>query len=79
MNNQDPMNSFYSEEQPKTDMLSHFLFSKKLDDENDRDNSLDFPFSNKKPKKRNLPNDDNSLLNLDDDKKVEFFDDEDDD
>lgn len=70
------MYSFYSDEQPKTDMLSHYLFSKKREEENDRDNSLDFPFSNKKPKKKNIQNDDNSLLNMDDDKIEQFEDDD---
>ena len=53
-------------------------FSKREDDSRQNNDSLNFPFSNKKSNKQKKFNDDNSLLNVDDDKVVEQFDEEDD-
>lgn len=69
----DHANLNISEYKPKTDVLSQYMYFSKNNDDLRQDDSLNYPFSNKKKK----INDDNSILNGDDDKVMEEFEDDD--
>ena len=78
-NNNEYLNHSIPDYKPKTNVLSQFMtYSKNKDDSKMNDESLNFPFSAKKSNKKNKINDDNSLLNVDDDRLVENFESEED-
>ena len=72
----DPLNM--SENRPKTDVLSQFMYTKTKDDNGmnkELDYSLNFPFSAKKSNKKRRGDEENS--NDDDDRVMEHFEDDD--
>lgn len=77
----DQLNSIQDEFEPKTNMLSQFIYSNKKNDEfgSQKDESFNFPFSNKKSKRKNKISQENSMLDEEDEdhKIVERFEDED--